>query len=130
MAQRNFIINGDKGATGMLMSQRRDSMKNFYQTKKAPFYSRISIKEQIGLPPIKGTIIERKGIKEKTILRRQIKREKSKPDLCSMEKYNQLCPDKQYWKKNINPLLEKKTSDDIDRSKLNQTLGEISREVK
>lgn len=122
IANNNIIINEPKGVRGMIISQRSDSSLNIFHSRKSPFVSMINVKDKLGLPPIKGTIINRKSLNNNVFQNNRLIKHKKEP---SLEKYCSLKTAQQFWKKNINPYLEMNK----ESNKYNMSTKEIKDQI-
>ena len=122
IVNNNIIINEPRGVRGMIISQRSDSSLNIFHSRKSPFVSMINVKDKLGLPPIKGTVINRKSLNNNIFHNNRLIKRKKEP---SLEKYCSLKTAQQFWKKNINPYLEMNK----DSNKYNMSSKEIKDQI-
>ena len=122
LVNNNIIINEPRGVRGMIISQRSDSSLNIFHSRKSPFVSMINVKDKLGLPPIKGTVINRRSLNNNVFHNNQLIKRKKEP---SLEKYCSLKTAQQFWKKNINPYLEMNK----DSNKYNMSSKEIKDQI-
>jgi hypothetical protein len=105
MSSGTFLINQGRTGMGMLLPQRASSMNNVYRTQKVPFVNMVHVEEKIGLPPVKALRVKYKDLNNNVMVGNVLRpRKDDRPH----EKYCSLTVDKQFWRKNINPLLELK----------------------
>ena len=105
MSSGTILINQGRTGMGMLLPQRASSMNNVYRTQKVPFVNMVHVEEKIGLPPVKALRVKYKDLNNNVMVGNVLR---PKKDDRPHEKYCSLTVDKQFWRKNINPLLELK----------------------
>lgn len=105
MSSGTILINQGRSGMGMLLPQRASSMNNVYRTQKVPFVNMVHVEEKIGLPPVKALRVKYKDLNNNVMVGNVLR---PKKDDRPHEKYCSLTVDKQFWRKNINPLLELK----------------------